>query len=77
MGNLIMTYIYNVFSVCSSWFTAIMTSADMVSVYIGMALMVLSVRLLLGPIFGVSHMKLSAGSDRASRRNSGDDDSDG
>ena len=72
MAESIMQMFYDVFGWASNMFTKIMTSTGMVDVYIGLVLVFLSVRLLLGPIFGVTGLAAhGAGSDFAKRSNRG------
>lgn len=66
MAASIMQIFYDVFGWASNMFTKIMTSSGMVDVYIGLVLVFLSVRLLLGPLFGVTGLSAhDAGSDIA------------
>ena len=53
--------IYQVFSACSYWFGAIFTSTGTTGFFLGILFMVMTVRYLLGPLFG-------AGSDRAKKK---------
>lgn len=80
MAENIMMFFYTVFDACSGWFTDIMQNSNMVAVYIGLSLMAISTRLLLGPIFGISNLRLSGGgSDRARKsysRNNGSEDAE-
>lgn len=75
MTESIMQIIYDVFTWASNTFTKIMTATGMVDVYIGLALVFLTVRLLLGPIFGVTGLAVhGAGSDIAGRAKRGKKD---
>lgn len=75
MAETIMQMFYDVFQFCSNAFTSVMQKSGMVQVYLGLALVFLSVRLLLGPIFGVSALSVhAAGSDLARRVKRGNDD---
>ena len=75
MASSIMQMFYDIFAFVSSTFSSVMESSGMIQVYLGLALVFLSVRLLLGPIFGVSALAVhSAGSDMARRVKRGNDD---
>lgn len=75
MAESIMRIFYDVFGWASNMFTKIMTTSGMVDVYIGLVLVFLTVRLLLGPIFGVTGLAVhGAGSDFAKRSNRGKED---
>lgn len=64
MAEKIMKMFYDVFVFCSDTFTSLMEASGMTQVYIGLALVFLSVRMLLGPIFGISGLSVhDAGSD--------------
>lgn len=75
MASSIMQMFYDIFAFVSNTFTSVMESSGMIQVYLGLALVFLSVRLLLGPIFGVSALTVhSAGSDMARRVKRGNED---
>lgn len=68
MAETIFDMIGAVAAAVSGWFTSVLTASGMVNIFLGIASMVLAVRLLMSPILG-------SGSDKATKKkDSGEDD---
>lgn len=58
---------YDVFSACAYWFSSVFYSTGTTGFFLGILFIVMSVRYLLGPLFG-------AGSDRAKKKGTDGDE---
>ncbi len=52
MIDIIAIMIWDVFSACSSWFTAVISSSQIDSIYLVVIFTILVINIILGPIFG-------------------------